>query len=102
MPLFLEWAPENCLKEVANKPAKERIEKEVQKKDLKDEEENNESSLRNEDVEKHDEEIEDEEEPEENTTIFVKNLNFETSDEGLRKVYSFCNHKFKAFLHFIL
>ncbi len=61
-PLYLEWAPDNAVKKAAVKP-------EVPVKETK-------------------EEVDDDEEPEEDTTIFVKNLNFNTLDEGLRRHFA--------------
>lgn len=85
--LYLEFAPENCLKEAPKKSVQEEIEKkEAKKKDKTANDSNN--SLQSEDEQKVIEE-EEEEEPEENTTLFVKNLNFETTDASLRNVCTF-------------
>lgn len=62
MPLYLEWAPKDSL----SAPSKT---VQITTKVV--------------------EEVEEDEEPEEGTTIFVKNLNFETTDEALREVYIF-------------
>lgn len=63
MPLYLEWAPKDSLTVSATK-----TEKSVCPEEKKVEVES------------------ETEEAEEGTTIFVKNLNFETTDEALRKV----------------
>lgn len=65
VPLFLEWAPKDSL-QAATLKKEEKITKPVE--DMKDEK------------------VEEMEEPEEGTTIFVKNLNFETTDESLKNV----------------
>lgn len=68
VPLFLEWAPKDSLR------AAEMKEKEIiQPKKVEVEQE-------------QDKPEEPEEEPEEETVLFVKNLNFETTDESLKKV----------------
>lgn len=72
--MYLEWAPENTLTEgIPNQRIQET-------KDTKSEEHKPEQTNA------HKQEVSDDEEPEENTTLFVKNLNFETTDENLRKV----------------
>ncbi|CAG9827411.1 unnamed protein product [Diabrotica balteata] len=90
MPLYLEWAPENSLKE----SSKDNTEKIVKTDDNKIEpekeinsEQNNEENTNENNVEEAEEE---EEEPEPDTTLFVKNLNFKTTDEGLRKHFVSC------------
>ncbi|XP_066148088.1 probable RNA-binding protein 19 [Euwallacea fornicatus] len=66
VPLYLEWAPENSLLE-----RKPEIQEEI--------------------TEKVKEESEEEElEPESDATLFVKNLNFLTTDEGLRQHFQNC------------
>lgn len=80
LPLYLEMAPENSLK-----PSKT-----VEKSNN-----SNEDKETNEDIDKtHTEadvtEEKEEEEPEPDTTLFVKNLNFATADEALRKHFEKC------------
>ncbi|KAJ8968375.1 hypothetical protein NQ314_002325 [Rhamnusium bicolor] len=71
-PLYLEWAPENSLGE---RQVKEKLE--VDKKSVEHvDEEANKNIIQ--DIEA--------EEPEPDTTLFVKNLNFKTSDDALRKI----------------
>lgn len=79
--MYLEWAPENSLTESAPVQKAEEI-KDTKTDELKTEETNDKQA-----------EEDDEEEPEENTTIFVKNLNFETTDDSLRKVDFFNHHR---------
>lgn len=68
VPLFLEWAPKDSIR------APELKKKEIsQPKKVEIEQEENKAE-------------ESEEEPEEETVLFVKNLNFETTDESLKKV----------------
>lgn len=73
MPMYLEWAPEDTLTE--NQKSTEKVHK---KEEVKPEVPETAKS--------NDDDGDDDEEPEENTTIFVKNLNFETTDENLKKV----------------
>ncbi|XP_074038360.1 probable RNA-binding protein 19 [Leptinotarsa decemlineata] len=80
VPLYLEWAPENPLKETAQIKPKEKAETNNEEK----------NSQQSEKIETVNEEEEDEEEPEPETTLFVKNLNFKTTDEGLRKHFEGC------------
>ncbi|CAH1107316.1 unnamed protein product [Psylliodes chrysocephalus] len=85
MPLYLEWAPENSLREpkiVNSGESKEKLDNNKQ-----DVEERN-TKLENE--ENNDEEQDEEEEPEPDTTLFVKNLNFITTDDGLRQHFIGC------------
>lgn len=72
VPLFLEWAPKDSLQDSTVEY------KEVDTKPEKQEDRNI--------------------EPEEGTTIFVKNLNFETTDESLKKVRNiFLSIQFRLF-----
>ncbi|KAL3284900.1 hypothetical protein HHI36_019035 [Cryptolaemus montrouzieri] len=77
MPLYLEWAPENSLKEAS--PQTRTVVKEDSNEEIKKENE----------VVGVEEDSEDEE-PEEDTTLFVKNLNFKTTDEALKKHFENC------------
>lgn len=74
-PLYLEWAPDNSVTE-KTQIAKEQMSEEVEKRD--------DDKVINAKHEILEEEIV--EEPEPDTTIFVKNLNFQTTDNELRKV----------------
>ncbi|XP_050680009.1 probable RNA-binding protein 19 [Leptidea sinapis] len=86
-PLYLEWAPEDVfIKTTHAKPVEQ---KSASVKSVKDEEiklsesvvvEENDITETNEDVE----------EPENNTTLFIKNLNFKTTEDMLRKHFSNC------------
>lgn len=86
LPLYLEWAPENSLTTGKTQKSDElKNLRESHKEPLRDEnadnateerEENNDEQNRN----------EEEEEPEPDTTLFVKNLNFKTTDNDLYKV----------------
>ncbi|XP_018562957.1 probable RNA-binding protein 19 [Anoplophora glabripennis] len=78
MPLYLEWAPENSLVAGRHKEIKEESDKPIE-------------DVQESTVEQGVENEEDEdEEPEPDTTLFVKNLNFKTTDEGLRKHFEPC------------
>lgn len=81
VPLYLEWAPGNSLVERNNKEDKNE-DKEDRVSEKLAEEVVQESAGGGE----HNVAIkEEDEEPEPDTTLFVKNLNFKTTDEGLRK-----------------
>ncbi|CAH0546804.1 unnamed protein product [Brassicogethes aeneus] len=73
VPLYLEWAPENTLTGT-------NISRPVTAKETQ--------STETEKVENV--EPEEEEEPEPDTTLFVKNLNFKTTDEELKKHFAVC------------
>lgn len=77
MPLYLEWAPENSL----SSPTLEG--QEVQSTEEYEHKETTTTELENQNQRQLESE---DEEPEEGTTLFVKNLNFETTDDALRKV----------------
>lgn len=74
VPLYLEWAPENVF---SNKPIEDVPENKINAPEKEEREED----------EPEKEEIDDTP-PENDTTLFVKNLNFSTTDEQLRKVFS--------------
>lgn len=88
LPLYLEWAPDNSfasdLKKVdtSSSGAKQNKSSEVEKKEMQNEIENKKDEKKNND----DDEDEDDDEPEPDTTLFVKNLNFSTTDEDLKNV----------------
>jgi multiple RNA-binding domain-containing protein 1 len=77
VPLYLEWAPENSLAERKIASVENKSEKEVENDEIKTEESNNNSD---------DDEEKIVEDPEPDTTLFVKNLNFQTIDDDLKKV----------------
>lgn len=88
LPLYLEWAPDNSFitpPAVKNKTINETNEKTKvgeQEKELSE----------NVNVNKvNKEESEDEDEPEPDTTLFVKNINFSTTDEQLKTVNNLSN-----------
>ncbi|XP_063911089.1 probable RNA-binding protein 19 [Zophobas morio] len=82
VPLYLEWAPENSLG-APNAPVSENRDNKI--------EGTSETELKNVDVsEEQNESNETVEEAEPDTTLFVKNLNFQTTDEILRKHFESC------------
>lgn len=100
LPLYLEWAPDNSF---INKLSKS--DKSKSKNDLKNKLE--EAPVETKEVEKEEDELnkkqsdkekeienENDNEPEPDTTIFVKNLNFSTSESTLKEVSTsqFCFH----------
>lgn len=97
-PLYLEWAPDNSLKpstkiaqnkstnNETNEKANTKLNDNISSKMDEDKKENNKD--KEEEVKEVEEEDEDEDEPEPDTTLFVKNLNFITTEEDLRKVCS--------------
>ncbi|XP_054466778.1 probable RNA-binding protein 19 [Anoplopoma fimbria] len=76
VPLYLEWAPVGVF--VAAKP-----ETEVQKEDAKKEEKKGQE-------EEEEDEEEEEEESAPGSTLFIKNLNFSTTEEKLQETFSKC------------
>lgn len=104
LPLYLEWAPHNsfitppAVKNKTINETKEKIEDEKQEKEL--------SENVNDTNKTNKEESEDEEKPEPDTTLFVKNINFSTTDEQLKTVNNLSNIAFYYliynFLFFLL
>lgn len=91
-PLYLEWAPENVFIKSSEKIDSDKNTIAAQSDDVQDEIEasttpvpvSNEPSSNNQDVQEQDEtELE---EPENDTTLFVKNLNFKTTEDSLKAV----------------
>ena len=97
LPLYLEWAPDDSF----TSPSNVKVENKVSTKDKNNETSN--KSMQNEIINENKEKIEnetkedikedekeeeedDEDEPEPDTTLFVKNLNFSSTEEGLKKV----------------
>ncbi|KAG6452797.1 LOW QUALITY PROTEIN: probable RNA-binding protein 19 [Manduca sexta] len=103
-PLYLEWAPENVFVKSTNKTENSNKETEEENKnELKDEnpmpENKNKMNkdskpeyVKNEKVDEHViiEEVHDLMEPENDTTLFVKNLFFQTTEDALRQHFSSC------------
>ncbi|XP_014676782.1 PREDICTED: probable RNA-binding protein 19, partial [Priapulus caudatus] len=85
VPLYLEWAPLDALKP---RIAQKAIETDgVTPEDGSTKKKSEEKAKKEGETLSSDEE---EEEPEENTTIFVKNLNFDTTKESLQQAFSKC------------
>lgn len=76
-PLYLEWAPENSFKTPPNPENIQKNQDTEEKQETKEE------------VKKDESESEDEE-PEEDTTLYVKNISFDTTEEMLRKHFEPC------------
>ncbi|XP_031835387.2 putative RNA-binding protein 19 isoform X1 [Nomia melanderi] len=89
LPLYLEWAPDNSFTTPAerNKIGARVDIGEEQKKPEQNEEEKEQPKDENKNSKV---ESEDEEEPEPDTTLFVKNINFTTTDEDLKAYFSKC------------
>lgn len=95
LPLYLEWAPENCLTirnetSPKNEQIKQKSEATLPEDSSKDAVNTKENNLNQEESDKE------QESPEPNTTLFVKNLNFATTDEDLRKVSLALCRKFRV------
>lgn len=79
VPLYLEWAPENVLKDES---------KNEEKKIEKSEEKVEDAALEDPKAEQiKEDEDEDDTPPEANSTLFIKNLNFETSEAKIRDAF---------------
>lgn len=83
LPLFLEWAPENVIKD-----SKTGHDEDVKNQDLKEDEPSTAPKSESQ-AEQIIENIEEEDDtpPEQNTTIFIKNISFETDEMALRKAF---------------
>ncbi|XP_078046896.1 putative RNA-binding protein 19 [Augochlora pura] len=92
LPLYLEWAPENSFSTAAQKSTTDLVKDNKEKpKDALEIPQKKEDQLKEDASENNKvEESEDEEEPEPDTTLFVKNLNFSTTDEILKTYFSKC------------
>ncbi|XP_038059469.1 probable RNA-binding protein 19 [Patiria miniata] len=95
VPLYLEWAPVNVFKtEALSDPAADDTKGDRQSEEHTQEEGEQRTEANQPDAENKStkEDAEEEEETEPETTIFVKNLNFETTEESIRKLFSQCGH----------
>ncbi|KAI4470076.1 rna binding protein [Holotrichia oblita] len=87
LPLYLEWAPENSLS-VKNET--------VHNKDNVDEVAETKSDLPSTELNQEELDNDESETPEPDTTLFVKNLNFETTDNVLKKHFESCGKVYYA------
>ncbi|XP_017877575.1 probable RNA-binding protein 19 [Ceratina calcarata] len=89
LPLYLEWAPENSF---TTPPTVRTKDEATDKRNTKDTDEQPKESPDNiNDANKtNKEKTEDEDEPEPDTTLFVKNINFATTDEQLKEYFGKC------------
>lgn len=78
----MEWAPDNSLT-----PCTKQLTKQLN--DIKSNNSNDKSIISTE-VSQSKNDTEDEDEPEPDTTLFVKNLNFSTTDDDFKKYFSKC------------
>ncbi|XP_071946345.1 probable RNA-binding protein 19 isoform X2 [Antedon mediterranea] len=92
VPLYLEWAPVGVFtSQTSTKDKTEQDDEQEEKESEKEEEVEGEKVKKAVEETVEDKESEEsEEEPEADTTVFVKNLNFETTDDTLLKVFSEC------------
>ncbi|XP_051176560.1 probable RNA-binding protein 19 [Leptopilina boulardi] len=93
LPLYLEWAPDNSFandlqkkESSSSKKIQENKSNENEKKTVKNETEIKEEVKKTDD----DDDDDDEDEPEPDTTLFVKNLNFSTTDEDMKNHFKRC------------
>lgn len=95
VPLYLEWAPENVFLKSAEKnvePTKRIEESEpVMAKESHNSRKDSKEEIKNDNVVKESalNDVDEAEEPENDTTLFVKNLNFRTTDAELKSVRTF-------------
>lgn len=80
LPLYLEWAPENTFKQSKDSPLQE----ETKAEKMEEVEEKSEKVADAVELQENDDDDEDDEEPQPNTTLFIKNLNFDTTEETVR------------------
>ncbi|XP_033210187.1 probable RNA-binding protein 19 [Belonocnema kinseyi] len=88
LPLYLEWAPNNSFTSSEKVDTGSEKSKKGGKAQNGTDEVKEENETKVEKIEEEDDE--DDEEPEPDTTLFVKNLNFSTVDEDLKKHFSRC------------
>lgn len=94
LPLYLEWAPDNSF--TTSPPAKTKdtksniTENKDESKTVEPVKESKESEPVNKPATNEQDESEDDEKPEEETTLFVKNINFATTEEELKKYFGKC------------
>lgn len=84
LPLYLEWAPENTFLQPFKPSTNTRIQEVISEENsntLEPEKKGDEPQVSSSQAEEVDDE-----EPEENTTLFIKNLNFETREPAIRDV----------------
>lgn len=107
-PLYLEWAPENVFIKSSEKIDSDKNTIAAQSDDVQDEVEasttpvpvSKEPGSNNQDVQEQDEtELE---EPENDTTLFVKNLNFKTTEDSLKAVRIHSAYINITFVYFFL
>lgn len=80
VPLYLEWAPENVMKSDDNAKEEKKIEKLEEEPQQEEQQESSAEQLKEDDDE-------DDSPPEPNTTLFIKNLNFETEETKIREAF---------------
>ncbi|XP_011500758.1 PREDICTED: probable RNA-binding protein 19 [Ceratosolen solmsi marchali] len=100
LPLYLEWAPDDSFTSAQAKRSIDEASKENKETNNTEDDKSKEELIaddskesekdNNKDDDKNEEEDEDEDEPEPDTTLFIKNLNFTTTDEQLQKYFSKC------------
>ncbi|XP_043252107.1 probable RNA-binding protein 19 [Colletes gigas] len=95
LPLYLEWAPDNSFTTPLVERKKKKDARANEKKEGKEIAEAPDQSVErleivNDTKKTEKEESEDEDEPEPDTTLFVKNINFSTTDEQLKSYFSKC------------
>ncbi|XP_034949464.1 probable RNA-binding protein 19 [Chelonus insularis] len=101
LPLYLEWAPEHSLSPTTHSANKKLSSDDKLNENTPEEPSGVSQSTKNNESDKvkqdetsqntvNEEDDEEEDEPEPDTTLFVKNLNFSTGDEGLKKHFSKC------------
>ncbi|XP_012282363.1 probable RNA-binding protein 19 isoform X2 [Orussus abietinus] len=99
LPLYLEWAPEDSFSTAPSESRKKDKEERGKGKSAETKEtikEKIEEPEKLENGKEEEEDVEEEEEPENDTTLFVKNLNFSTTEEALKKHFNKCGK-----LHYI-
>ncbi|CAK1551172.1 unnamed protein product [Leptosia nina] len=91
-PLYLEWAPENVfVKSLKETPSEsDKVEQKEESSNIPgdDKKRNKNEEVESKKMESKEEDMEDKEEPENDTTLFVKNVNFKTTEESLKAHFS--------------
>ncbi|XP_012538456.1 probable RNA-binding protein 19 [Monomorium pharaonis] len=93
LPLYLEWAPDNCFTTPASKTKTAKNKKQATKKSTEDSEEVKDEKTVEQSSEKEKKNTrkkKDDELAEPDTTLFVKNINFSTTEEQLKDYFGKC------------
>lgn len=87
LPLYLEWAPENAIRDTDEKPSEAKKEDEDDDDEDKAEEVERKDEPKPTQLNEDDSDDEDDLPPEPSTTLFIKNLSFDTTESTIRDAF---------------